>query len=104
MLMFDVSKVGLLESRKPLEQLVKKKTMREKPVPVGLLAEECQEASNKVVKFTREHHTRKFSRTITNLDVMRRLLANSDPVITSKRSLHALKHLELPEEAQQLLK
>jgi hypothetical protein len=78
--------------------------MREKPVPVGLLSEECQEASNKVVKFTREHFSRKMSRALTNEDVMRRMLANSDPLITSKRKIQAPKHAELPEEAVALLK
>ena len=65
---------------------------------VGLLAEECQEASNKVVKFTREHLARKFSQAITNDDVMRRMLTPS-----SHPNFTGTKKRELPVQAQQLL-
>ena len=78
--------------------------IRSKMVPIGLLAEECQESSNKVVKRTREFYTRKFTRKQTNYDVMSRLLANSDPYITSLRTSALTKNeLDLPEEAKGLL-
>ena len=46
--------------------------VRDKPVPIGLLSEEAQESRNKDVKNFREHFTRKYSRKVTNEDVMRR--------------------------------
>ena len=78
--------------------------VRDKPVPIGLLSEEAQESRNKDVKNFREHFTRKFSRKITNEDVMRRLLCTSDPVITSlRRSARSKTELDLPEESKALL-
>ena len=54
-------------------------------LPIGLLSEEAQEARSKNLKKYREHHSRKSSRMKTNVDVMKRLLCTSDPVISSYR-------------------
>lgn len=78
--------------------------IRSFPVPIGLLSEEAQEASNKVVKKNRESYARKMSRPDTNTDVLRRLLINSDPVITSKRrSYDNQKVKDLPRAVKDLL-
>lgn len=78
--------------------------IREKPIPIGLLSEEAQESRNKDVKNFREHYTRKFSRKLTNVDVMRRLLCSSDPYITSlRRSIRVKNEMQLPEECLPLL-
>ena len=78
--------------------------VRAKPLPIGMLSEEAQEASNKNVKRFRENFTRKTSRKDTNCDLMRRMLCSSDPVISSlRRSADSKKELELPEEAAELL-
>ena len=78
--------------------------VRAKPLPIGMLSEEAQEASNKNVKRFRENFTRKTSRKDTNCDLMRRMLCSSDPVISSlRRSADNKKELELPEEAAELL-
>lgn len=52
-------------------------------LPIGLLSEEAQEANNKIFKKVRESYSRKMSREKTNQDVLRRLLINSDPYISS---------------------
>ena len=52
-------------------------------VPIGQLSEEAQESRNKDLKRYRRDHTRKCSRTILNLDLIRRLLVSSDPLISS---------------------
>ena len=76
-----------------------------KCVPVGCLSEEPQESSNKVFKASREHFTRKTSRVNTNMDLMRRMLCMSDPLISSmRRSQAGKKERDLPPEARELLK
>lgn len=78
--------------------------VRKKPVPVGLFSEEAQESRNKDVKNFREHFTRKFSRIQTSHDLFVRLLASSDPYISSLRRSYGKKRpLELPLEARELL-
>ena len=68
------------------------------------LIEEAQESRNKDVKNFREHFTKKYSRKVTNEDVMRRLLCSSDPFITSmRRSSESKKELALPKECLDLL-
>jgi len=56
-------------------------------LPISQLVEEAQEARNKDIKKFREHCTRKLSRESTNLDLMRRLMLTSDPVISSLSEL-----------------
>lgn len=81
--------------------------VRAKPLPIGMLSEEAQEASNKNVTRFRENlqvFTRKTSRKDTNCYLMRRMLYSSDPVISSLRmSADNKKELELAEEAAELL-
>ena len=54
-------------------------------LPIGLMSEEAQEASNKNFKKFRENFTRKCSRIKTNTDLLNRLLCSSDPLISSLR-------------------
>ena len=79
--------------------------VRVKELPVGMLSEEAQESSNKNFKNFREFFTRKSSRVSTNLDLMRRLLCSSDPVITSiRRSMvRERKEIDLPKDSKDLL-
>lgn len=72
-------------------------------IPIGQLSEEAQESLNKVIRYTREHHSRKISRIATNRDVFHRLLEYSDPYISSKRSLSRKPEVELLPDAQALL-
>jgi hypothetical protein len=51
------------------------------PFPPGMLSEEGSESNNKIVRFIREHLTRKMSRRQTMEDLMHRLTAMSDPVV-----------------------
>ena len=55
-------------------------------LPIGQMSEEAQEARNKHLKQFRQHHSRKVSRQATNSDMFYRLLATSDPLISSKRN------------------
>lgn len=68
-----------------------------------MMSEEAQEASNKIYKRVREHHTRKHSRTATTTDLMNRMLVLSDPVISSLRNPIKDNKKELPDEAKMLL-
>ncbi|XP_029053996.2 uncharacterized protein LOC114881388 [Osmia bicornis bicornis] len=54
-------------------------------VPIGQLSEEAMEARNKYVRNYRLNHARKFSREGCNMDVLKRLLVTSDPLISSLR-------------------
>jgi hypothetical protein len=56
-------------------------------LPIDQVWEEAQEARNKDIKKFREHYTRKLSRELANLDLMRRPMLTSDPVISSLREL-----------------
>lgn len=60
-------------------------------LPLGLLSEEAQEARNKDCRYFRKHHTRKCSRIATNEDLFKKLLASSDPYITSLRRISSSK-------------
>lgn len=72
-------------------------------VPIGQLSEEALEAGNKEFKKIREFHSRKTSRKDNCEDIMHHLLALSDPSITELRVLQDKKHLELSEQAKELL-
>lgn len=73
-------------------------------LPIGQLSEEAQEARNKDLKFYREKHTRKVSRTSTNEDLIRALLASSDPLITSLRPLPKKATFKLSQDVLNLLR
>jgi hypothetical protein len=72
-------------------------------LPIGQLSEEAQEARNKYIKKFREHYTRKLSRESINLDLMRRLMLTSDPVISSIRELPKKSRGSLPSAVLALL-
>jgi len=73
-------------------------------LPIGMMSEEAQECTNKNFKKFREHFSRKCSRSKTNTDLMNRLLASSDPKISSLRNPISHKTFKsLPLEAQSLL-
>ena len=70
-------------------------------ISVGYLSEKPQESFNKVFKHNREHHTRKFSRSQTNYDLM--MFCSSDPKVSRmRRSQGKEKDSILPEEAKEL--
>ena len=75
-----------------------------KVIPVGSLSEEPQESFNKVFKHNRERHTRKFSRPLTNYDLMMRMLCSSDSKVSRmRRSQGKDKNSILREKAKKLL-
>ena len=57
-----------------------------------LLSEEGSESNNKIVRFIREHLTRKMSRRQTMEDLMHRLIAVSDPLVLHYNREEVLKH------------
>lgn len=72
-------------------------------LPIGQLSEEAQEARNKDCRKYRECFTRKTSRVDTNLDLIRRLLITSDPLIASFRASPKTKRGKLSPEVIELL-
>ena len=62
------------------------------PMPPGMLSEEGSESNNKIVRFIREHLTRKMSRRETMEDLMHRLIAVSDPLVLHYNREEVLKH------------
>ena len=50
---------------------------------IGKLSEEAAEANNKNIKMYRRCYTRKMTRKITNEDLIKRLLLQSDPYISN---------------------
>ena len=73
-------------------------------LPIGHLSEEAQEARNKDYREYRRYHSRKFSRTATNEDVMQLLLASSDPFINSLRVETKRMKIPLHDDVNALLK
>jgi hypothetical protein len=71
-------------------------------LPIGRLSEEAQEARNKDKKIQRTF-TRKLSRELANLDLMRRLMLTSDTVISSLRKLPKKSRGSLPSSVLALL-
>ena len=53
------------------------------PLPIGVFSEEAQETRLKDAKYFRLYHTRKMSRVSTMRDQFERLMATSDPLISS---------------------
>lgn len=78
-------------------------TIRYNILPIGQLTEEAAEARNKDFRRYREHHSRKFSRTATNQDILNFLLVSSDPLISSMRPVIQKKGLEYSDEVKGLL-
>lgn len=72
-------------------------------LPIGKLSEEAQESRNKDFKRFRQSHTRKTRRSLTNEDLIHHLLVSSDPVISSLRAKWNSPHLDLEEDAKNLL-
>jgi len=72
-------------------------------LPIGMISEEAQEASNKIYRRVHERHTRKSSRLNTTEDLIRMMLQQSDPVISRARGLPKSKMHELPEDVLPLL-
>lgn len=56
-------------------------------LPIGQLSEEAAEARNKYIRLYRLNFSRKFSREDCNMDILNRLLLNSDPIITGMREM-----------------
>lgn len=54
-------------------------------LPIGQLSEEAAEARNKYIRQYRQNFARKFTRTECNVDILNRLLINSDPLMTGMR-------------------
>lgn len=72
--------------------------------PIGMLSEEAQEAENKIYRHIRLHHTRKCSRTATNEDLMKYMLARSDPYLYNLKRTMETPLRDLHEDVQKLLK
>lgn len=72
-------------------------------LPIGQLSEDAQESSNKLIRKYRRDFSRKSSRTKTMTDVFLRLMASSDPFISSLREVPQKKIKALSEEAVALL-
>ncbi|CAI6354788.1 unnamed protein product [Macrosiphum euphorbiae] len=72
-------------------------------LPISMMSEEAQEASNKIYRRVRERHTRKSSRLNTTEDLIHMMLQQSDPVISRARGLPKSKMNELPEDVLPLL-
>ena len=62
------------------------------PMPPGMLSEEGSESNNKILRFIREHLTRKMSRQQTMEDLFHRLIAVSDPLVLHYNREEVLKH------------
>lgn len=73
-------------------------------LPIGMFSEEAQEASNKIYKKFREHHTRKSSRINTTRDLFQLMLVWSDPLISSMRGSPKISSKTLPQEVLDLLR
>ena len=72
-------------------------------LPIGQLSEDAQEARNKDIKKSRENFARKSSRAQTMEDVFKRLLASSDPVISSLQKMRPKKSDPLSPKVLELL-
>lgn len=87
----------LIHGKRALEELVVL------GLTIGESSEEPQETRNKEHKYSREHHTRKISRTKTNEDQMNYMMVTSDPVISTIRKPQTAKKNPLPMKALSLL-
>ena len=71
---------------------------------IGMFSEESQEAINKVYRHNRLYHSRKCSRIATNEDVMKTMLARSDPYLYYTTRTKQIWSPELTAAVQSLLK
>lgn len=72
-------------------------------LPIGMLSEEAEEARNKDYRNYRLMFSRKCNRTATNTDVFHRLLASSDPYISSIRRQPNKNLLELDDVVKEMI-
>lgn len=72
-------------------------------LPIGMLSEEAEEARNKDYRNYRLLFSRKSARTLTNTDVLNRLLVTSDPFITSIRRVPPKVSLDLDDEVKKMI-
>lgn len=72
------------------------------PLPPGYMSEEAAEASNKVYREIRQHHTRKDTHEHTSTDLFHFMSAYSDPLISSGQIKPRLK-IPIPEKTKSLL-
>lgn len=70
-------------------------------LPIGHLSEDAQEASHKVFRYVRLHHTRKCSRVASNTDLIKTMLLLSDPVVSS--NVNRKNHKTLTIDAKNLI-
>lgn len=70
---------------------------------IGLLSEQAQETRSKEYKSSRLHHARKWSRSVTNIDVFQGVLFTSDPYVSSIRKSSITISKELLDGAKNLL-
>jgi hypothetical protein len=56
-------------------------------MPIGILSEEAQEATNKIVRRVKIYGTRKCSRIAANQDLLNFMVVSSDPVINTRRQI-----------------
>ena len=73
-------------------------------LPIGMYSEEAQEALNKVYRSNRLHHTRKCSRLANNENLMKVMLARSDPYLYSLTKHPESPSSDIPEDVRNLLK
>ena len=62
------------------------KIIKSSILPIGQLSEKAQESRNNDIRNYREYFTRKFSRVKTIGNILLRLLASSDPLLSSLRN------------------
>lgn len=72
-------------------------------LPIGQLSEEAAEARNKNFRQYRLNYSRKFSRVECNMDILNRLLLNSDPYLSSIRPKLNKKRQPFSKEALDLM-
>lgn len=72
-------------------------------LPIGRFSEEVLESSHKICKLYRKSFSRKSSRTNTNEDIFKRLLLNSDPLISMSSSAKCAQNKKMPQEVLDLL-
>lgn len=72
-------------------------------LPIGQLSEEALEARNKHFRSYRQNFARKRSRTDCNMDVIKRLLLTSDPLLSSIRPLPKKKSKAFSKETLEML-
>ena len=72
-------------------------------LPIGQLSEDALEARHKEVRKYRLFHTRKSSRINSNIDLLKRLLLTSEPLISEKRTVTTQKKNLLDKDVEKYL-